>query len=123
MSFCLGAAKGLRHVHAIRFIHRDVAARSMLVDAHETVRVARFGSSVKLDDASEVYLCEDSSETIALRWAAPEVLRYHRYSEASDVWAFGVLMYEIFAVGAQPYAGLTAEETALSSPGGRHART
>ena len=92
-------------------LHRDIAARSFLVTGHSTcVKLADFGRARYVhDDDYEA----SSSEMISVKWASPEVLARSRYSTRSDVWATGVVMWEVLARGERPYSGLSAEQTVV----------
>jgi len=63
---------------------------------------------------------EDSDRKIPVRWAAPEVVKYLQYSTLSDVWSFGVLLWEIFSYGKMPYPGINNMETAAKVTAGYH---
>jgi len=102
------AACYLDSVHYI--VHRDIAARNFLVTQHLTVKLADFGRARYVyDDDYE----GSSAELISVKWASPEVLVRSRYSTRSDVWATGVVMWEILTHGERPYSGLSAEQTAV----------
>ena len=72
-----------------------------------TCQIADFGTSKALQDA-EYYVSHGGK--IPVKWTAPEALSYRKYSTASDVWSFGVVMYEIWAVGTKPYKKITNAE-------------
>jgi hypothetical protein len=95
----------LKHLHSEGVIHRDVAARNVLVDAHLHVRVADFGfARLKEAGRSGGAGGYTASDVGPVKWSAPEAIRRRRYSEASDVFSFGVLLYEMVAQGA-PWRG------------------
>ena len=93
-------------------MHRDVAARNVLLDANEICKLADFGRAVALADIGKDYA--SLSEELPIRHAAVEVLVSGRFSTASDVWAFGCLVWEVFAAGADPYHDI-ASFTEVSS--------
>ncbi|KAI6238965.1 Tyrosine-protein kinase [Aphelenchoides fujianensis] len=95
---------GLEHVHQRGILHRDIAARNCLY-GRKVVKLSDFG----LSRQCPTYVME-GSEKAPLRWLAPEVFRSQVCSFASDVWAFGVLVWEIFTNGAEPYAGWTGNQ-------------
>lgn len=120
-------AFGLSAMAAAGWVHRDVAARNVLVCAFEAdrpsacrLKLADLGSAVDLQGARhrEVADCEhgDAAQEgpqqagVPVRWAAPEVLRGRRYSEGSDVFAFGVCAWEVLSGGAMPWASTAADE-------------
>lgn len=90
----LEAALGVQHLHLEGVIHRDLAARNLLIDDTYHVRVADFGfARAKEHAASKGYTRSDMGP---IRWSAPEAMRKKMYSEASDVFSFGVVLFEIF---------------------------
>ncbi|TKR95148.1 hypothetical protein L596_009353 [Steinernema carpocapsae] len=98
--YCFEAARGMRYLHAQQCIHRDLAVRNCLISAHGSVKIADFGLSKIMDDMQG----ETAIKNIPLRWMAPETLsKTPEYSDKSDVWSFGVLMYEIFNLGEKPW--------------------
>ena len=108
---CLDAARGVAHLHRNRLVHRDIAARNFLINSVGKIMVADFGMSRKLqhDQAGNV-----TKTTVGpLRYMAPESLANSEYSMASDVWAFGVLLWEIESGGKTPYGDLTLAQTAM----------
>jgi serine/threonine protein kinase len=115
--YCHDMVCGLQHMHASNVVHRDLAARNVLVDdcgAFVTCMLADFGMSVDLAPqmgaagGGEVYARLPDAQ-FAVRWTAPEAMPDNgaRYTLASDVWALGVTMWEVYALGATPYEGLT----------------
>lgn len=93
---CLQALAGLQYLEANKIIHRDIAARNLLVEGKEKswrVKVSDFGMARFIDRGYYI----SSGKLKPVRWCAPEVLEYNRYSFKSDVWAFGVTMWEMFS--------------------------
>ncbi|XP_038631459.1 tyrosine-protein kinase BTK isoform X2 [Scyliorhinus canicula] len=92
--------EAMAYLESHKFLHRDLAARNCLVDDAGTVKVSDFGlSRYVLDDE---YTSSQGSK-FPVRWSPPEVLNFARFSSKSDIWAFGVLMWETFALGKTPY--------------------
>nr|BAG55514.1 protein tyrosine kinase tec [Hartaetosiga gracilis] len=90
------------------FIHRDLAARNCLVGEHYAVKVTDFGlSRYTLDDE---YTASEGTK-FPIKWSAPEVFEFGRFSSKSDVWSFGVLLWEIWSIGIQPYPDKTNAQT------------
>ncbi|CAH3018214.1 unnamed protein product [Porites evermanni] len=97
-----GVASGMVYLSAINFIHRDLAARNVLVGENMICKVSDFGLSRELeDDPDSEYQTQGGK--IPIRWTAPEAIRYRKFSSASDVWSFGILMWETMAFGERPY--------------------
>nr|8E4T_A Chain A, RTKC8 Kinase domain [Monosiga brevicollis] len=95
-------ASGMAHIHSLGFIHRDLAARNVLLSASLTAKVADFGLARESTD--DAYY-RSRGGNVPVRWTAPEALEDNIFSEKSDVWAFGVLMYEVYTKAAMPYTG------------------
>eukprot|EP00051_Salpingoeca_urceolata_P021386 m.334896 g.334896 ORF g.334896 m.334896 type:complete len:2339 (-) comp19788_c0_seq2:77-7093(-) len=96
-----------------RVVHRDLAARNVLVgESLYDVKLADFGMSRALDEAD--YYKKTSNDRVPVKWLAPESMSSKKYSFQSDVWSFGVLVWEVLTYGESPYPKLTAVETALA---------
>ncbi|KAJ8378727.1 hypothetical protein AAFF_G00237050 [Aldrovandia affinis] len=114
LSICLDVCDAMGYLEKQQFIHRDLAARNCLVDKDLTVKVSDFGMARRervgcsMPTGVSMYVLDDqytSSEgtRFPVKWSAPEVLNYTRFSSKSDVWAFGVLMWEVHTLGKLPY--------------------
>ncbi|XP_067948174.1 tyrosine-protein kinase TXK-like isoform X2 [Watersipora subatra] len=102
--------EGMAYLESEGFIHRDLAARNCLVGSGiygYQVKVADFGLSRHVVD--DEYLSSVGAK-FPIRWSSPEVLLFTKFSSKSDVWAFGVLMWEVFTGGHIPYSNLTANQ-------------
>uniref|UniRef100_A0A7E4UZG6 Tyrosine-protein kinase n=1 Tax=Panagrellus redivivus TaxID=6233 RepID=A0A7E4UZG6_PANRE len=97
----MGAAFGLEYLHAKNCIHRDIAARNCLYADGTTVKISDFGLSREGDQ----YALKQARR-VPIKWLAPETINTLVYSAKSDVWSYGVLCYEVYAVS-EPYLGLT----------------
>ncbi|CAL8087686.1 unnamed protein product [Calicophoron daubneyi] len=104
----LWVSEGMVYLEQQHFIHRDLRASNVLVDSQLQLKVADFGLSHMLGDADE-YIGNIQTK-FPIRWTAPEGMLKQAYSTKSDVWSFGVLMYEILTFCETPYAGLTSRE-------------
>jgi len=94
----------MRYLEGVEVIHRDLAARNILVNKAEQVMISDLGMSRKMD------YYRSTGKEIPIRWSAPESLKYRKYSHHSDVWSFGVLMWEVFTDGMLPYYQYSNEE-------------
>uniref|UniRef100_A0A8C7BQL4 Tyrosine-protein kinase n=1 Tax=Neovison vison TaxID=452646 RepID=A0A8C7BQL4_NEOVI len=108
LSFACQVAEGMSYLEGRRIVHRDLAARNVLVGDDLACKVADFGLARLLKD--DIY-SPSSSSKIPVKWTAPEAANYRIYSQKSDVWSFGVLLYEVFTYGQCPYEGLSNHET------------
>uniref|UniRef100_A0A4W4EGP3 Protein kinase domain-containing protein n=1 Tax=Electrophorus electricus TaxID=8005 RepID=A0A4W4EGP3_ELEEL len=100
LHMCVDVCEAMAYLEDQQFIHRDLAARNCLVDTDLTVKVSDFGMArYVLDDQ----YTSSAGTKFPVKWSAPEVLYYTRFSTKSDVWAFGVLMWEVYSLGKQPY--------------------
>ncbi|NWH59566.1 BMX kinase, partial [Geococcyx californianus] len=100
LEICYDVCDAMAFLESCQFIHRDLAARNCLVDSNLTVKVSDFGMTrYVLDD---LYISSLGTK-FPVKWSAPEVFHYTKFSSKSDVWAFGVLMWEVFTLGKQPY--------------------
>ncbi|XP_051947494.1 tyrosine-protein kinase Fes/Fps-like isoform X1 [Xyrauchen texanus] len=95
-------ASGMAYLESKKCIHRDLAARNCLVAEASVVKISDFGMSRQEQDG--VYSATGGMKQIPIKWTAPEALNYGRYTTASDVWSFGVLLWETFSRGVAPYS-------------------
>ncbi|KAG7313135.1 hypothetical protein JYU34_000224 [Plutella xylostella] len=96
-------ASGMSYLESRSFIHRDLAARNCLVGENHLVKVADFGLARLMRD--DTYTAHAGAK-FPIKWTAPEGLAYNTFSTKSDVWAFGVLLWEIATYGLSPYPGV-----------------
>eukprot|EP01137_Pigoraptor_chileana_P030836 Opistho-2@17850 len=120
MCMCRDIAAGMVVLERRGLVHRDLAARNILVDSDGTCKIADFGLARQLDSD---YYVSTSSQKIPVKWTSPEAIKYRKFGTASDVWAFGVVCWEIFALGEKPYGQMTnAEAMEMIERGGRLAK-
>jgi serine/threonine protein kinase len=103
LGYCLGISKGMHYLSSKHFVHRDLATRNVLLDSRRGPKVADFGLSRDMESAD--YYTAAESAKMPIRWSAPECISQQKFSEKSDVWAFGVAMIEIYTRGETPYRG------------------
>ncbi|XP_053763130.1 tyrosine-protein kinase Fer isoform X2 [Panthera pardus] len=107
VKFSLDAVSGMSYLESKNCIHRDLAARNCLVGENNVLKISDFGMSRQEDGG--VY-SSSGLKQIPIKWTAPEALNYGRYSSESDVWSFGILLWETFSLGVCPYPGMTNQQ-------------
>uniref|UniRef100_A0A667ZWZ9 receptor protein-tyrosine kinase n=1 Tax=Myripristis murdjan TaxID=586833 RepID=A0A667ZWZ9_9TELE len=108
-----GIAAGMTYLADLGYIHRDLAARNILVNSNLVCKVSDFGlSRVLEDDPDAAYTT--SGGKIPIRWTAPEAIAYRKFSSSSDVWSYGVVMWEVMSYGERPYWNLTNRDVIKS---------
>ncbi|XP_022235403.1 tyrosine-protein kinase transmembrane receptor Ror2-like [Limulus polyphemus] len=101
-------AAGMVYLSGRKFVHRDLATRNCLVSDEMVVKISDFGLSQKIYTTN--YYKGNEHDAIPIRWMPIESILYNKFTVESDVWAFGVVLWEIFSFALQPYYGLTHEE-------------
>ncbi|XP_054909984.1 protein tyrosine kinase 2aa isoform X4 [Poeciliopsis prolifica] len=101
--FSYQLSTALAYLESKRFVHRDIAARNVLVSSVDCVMLGDFGLSRYMEDSSYY---KASKGKLPIKWMAPESINFRRFTSASDVWMFGVCMWEILMYGIKPFQGV-----------------
>ncbi|NWQ86059.1 TXK kinase, partial [Burhinus bistriatus] len=107
LSMCQDVCEGMEYLERNSFIHRDLAARNCLVNAEHIVKVSDFGMARYVIDDEYI---SSSGAKFPVKWSSPEVFHFKKYSSKSDVWSFGVLMWEVFTEGKMPFESKSNSE-------------
>lgn len=129
-----GIASGMKYLSDMSYVHRDVAARNILVNSNLVCKVSDFGMSRVLEDDPEAayttrvsvparhcpvpYLSAFINASIShvqggkipIRWTAPEAIAYRKFTSASDVWSYGIVMWEVMSYGERPYWDMSNQD-------------
>uniref|UniRef100_A0A8D3DYW2 receptor protein-tyrosine kinase n=1 Tax=Scophthalmus maximus TaxID=52904 RepID=A0A8D3DYW2_SCOMX len=104
-----GIAAGMRYLADMGYVHRDLAARNILVNSNLVCKVSDFGLSRVIDDDPEA-VYTTSGGKIPVRWTAPEAIQYRKFTSASDVWSYGIVMWEVMSYGERPYWDMSNQD-------------
>ena len=108
VDMAINIAAGLEYLASRHFVHRDLATRNCLINLQLFVKISDFGLSK--DVYSKDYYRFGDKSVLPIRWMPPEAIVYSKFTTQSDVWSFGIVLWEIFSGGAQPYYTLSNEE-------------
>ncbi|KAG5452717.1 Activated Cdc42 kinase-like [Clonorchis sinensis] len=109
--FAVQVARGMAYLEELGLVHRDLAARNLLVFSKNLVKISDFGMSRALQLSKSYYQSNfNVSLKLPIAWCAPECIHDLQFSTASDIWAYGVTLWEMFTYGFTPWAGLTGRQ-------------
>ncbi|XP_072904891.1 non-receptor tyrosine-protein kinase TNK1 isoform X1 [Hemitrygon akajei] len=106
--YAVQVCEGMDYLESHHFIHRDLAARNILLASEELAKIADFGLTRSLSDTDHYVM--QAHRKIPFAWCAPESLKSGTFSHASDVWMYGVLLWELFSYCEEPWLGMYGRE-------------
>ncbi len=122
MHMCAQVANGMEHISNLRFVHKDLAARNVLVSPTLDVKISHLGLSqaAYAEDYLPIHFPGSrSSHPVPLRWMPPEVVLKGAYSPETDVWSFGIFVYEVLSLGETPLRKHSHSEILSAAAAGR----
>ncbi|XP_040823051.1 ephrin type-A receptor 5 isoform X9 [Ochotona curzoniae] len=105
-----GIAAGMKYLSDMGYVHRDLAARNILINSNLVCKVSDFGLSRVLEDDPEAAYTTRLGGKIPIRWTAPEAIAFRKFTSASDVWSYGIVMWEVVSYGERPYWEMTNQD-------------
>uniref|UniRef100_A0A663M1V2 receptor protein-tyrosine kinase n=1 Tax=Athene cunicularia TaxID=194338 RepID=A0A663M1V2_ATHCN len=107
LNWCVQIAKGMMYLEERRLVHRDLAARNVLVKSPNHVKITDFGLARLLEGDEKEY---NSLKRMPIKWMALECIHYRKFTHQSDVWSYGVTIWELMTFGGKPYDGIPTRE-------------
>ncbi|XP_026999028.1 ephrin type-B receptor 1-B isoform X3 [Tachysurus fulvidraco] len=106
-----GISAGMKYLSEMNYVHRDLAARNILVNSNLVCKVSDFGLSRYLqEDTSDPTYTSSLGGKIPVRWTSPEAIAYRKFTSASDVWSYGIVMWEVMSFGERPYWDMSNQD-------------
>ncbi|XP_030072107.1 ephrin type-B receptor 3 isoform X2 [Microcaecilia unicolor] len=106
-----GIAAGMKYLAEMNYVHRDLAARNILVNSNLVCKVSDFGLSRFLENnPNDPTYTSSLGGKIPIRWTAPEAVTYRKFTSASDVWSYGIVMWEVMSYGERPYWDMSNQD-------------
>ncbi|XP_035377201.1 ephrin type-B receptor 4b [Electrophorus electricus] len=106
-----GISSGMKYLAEMSYVHRDLAARNILVNSNLVCKVSDFGLSRFLtENSSDPTYTSSLGGKIPIRWTAPEAIAFRKFTSASDVWSYGIVMWEVMSFGERPYWDMSNQD-------------
>uniref|UniRef100_A0A8C1VAZ4 Receptor protein-tyrosine kinase n=1 Tax=Cyprinus carpio TaxID=7962 RepID=A0A8C1VAZ4_CYPCA len=108
LNWCVQIAKGMMYLEERRLVHRDLAARNVLVKSPNHIKITDFGLARLLETNEKEYSADGGK--MPIKWMALECIHYRKFTHQSDVWSYGVTIWELMTFGGKPYDGIPTRE-------------